>query len=86
MEFSDGKIQSRGNLVSFFLQTAIYIYIYIYIYICVCVCVCVWWLLSQEMDPVTRVQNLDEAVCILHFANTLRKGMNPTILRPAMDK
>ena len=29
---------------------------------------------------VTRVQILDEAVYILHNANTLRKGMNPTIL------
>ena len=30
-----------------------------------------------------QVQNLDEAVCILH---TLEKGMNPIILPPAMDK
>ena len=32
------------------------------------------------------VQNLDEAVCIFHSANTLRKGMKQTILPPAMGK
>ena len=29
---------------------------------------------------------LDKAVCISHSTNTLGKGMNPTILRPAMGK
>ena len=38
------------------------------------------------MDTVTRVQLLDEAVCILHSANTLRKGMNPTILLSTIGK
>ena len=36
------------------------------------------------MDTVTQVQILDEAVWISHSANTLEKGMNPTILS-AMD-
>ena len=35
------------------------------------------------MDMATRVQILDEAVCILHTANI---GMNTTILSPAMGK
>ena len=39
----------------------------------VCVCVCV-------------VQILDLSVRILHSANTLRKGMHPTILPLAMSK
>ena len=34
----------------------------------------------------TRVQILDEAVYIVHSTNTLGKGMNPTILPPAMGK
>ena len=32
------------------------------------------------MDTVTQVQILDEIVCISHSANTLGKGMPPTIL------
>ena len=32
------------------------------------------------MDTANIVQTLDEAVCISHHANTLEKGMNPTIL------
>ena len=31
-------------------------------------------------------QILDEADCISHSTNTLEKGMNPTILPPAMGK
>ena len=38
------------------------------------------------MDTVIRVQVLDKAVCISHGAKTLRKGMNPSILSPAMGK
>ena len=38
------------------------------------------------MDSVTQVQILDEAVCILHSANILREGMNPTILPLVMGK
>ena len=38
------------------------------------------------MDTATQVQNLDEAVCISHCTNILRKGMNPTILLLAMGK
>ena len=30
--------------------------------------------------------NLDKAVCISYSANTLRKGINPTILPPVMSK
>ena len=40
----------------------------------------------QEMDPVTRVQILDETDCISHRTNTLGKGMNPIILPAAMGK
>ncbi len=32
------------------------------------------------------IQIPDEAVCISHGANTLGKGMNPSILYPAMGK
>ena len=38
------------------------------------------------MDMVTQVQILDKAVCILFCTNTLGKGMNLTILFPAMGK
>ena len=38
------------------------------------------------MNPVTRVQILDEIDCISHCTNTLGKGMNPIILPPAMGK
>ena len=38
------------------------------------------------MDMVTRVQILDEVAYISQSANSLRKGMNPTILPPAMGK
>ncbi len=38
------------------------------------------------MDTETRVQILDEADCISHSTNTLRKGMNLIILHPAMGK
>ena len=31
------------------------------------------------MDMLTQVQNLDEAVCILHTANTFGTGMNLTL-------
>ena len=36
------------------------------------------------MDTVTWVQIPDESLSISHNANTVRKGMNPTILPPAM--
>ena len=36
------------------------------------------------MDIVTQVQILEKAVCISHHANTLKKGMYPTILPPGM--
>ena len=36
------------------------------------------------MDTATRVQILNEAVCISHSGDTFGKGMNPTILLPAM--
>ena len=38
------------------------------------------------MDMVTQVQILDKAVCISYGANTLGKGMHPTILPPATGK
>ena len=44
------------------------------------------WLLSEEMDMVTRVQILDEAVCILRSTYSLGKAMNPNIIPSAMSK
>ena len=38
------------------------------------------------MDTATRVQILDETVCISHSTKNLGKGMNPIILPPAMGK
>ena len=38
------------------------------------------------MNFATKVQILNEAICISHSANTLEKGMNPTILPPAKGK
>ena len=38
------------------------------------------------MDMAYQVQNLDEAVCISHRANTLENGINPTILPTALSK
>ena len=38
------------------------------------------------MNSATQVQILNNAVSISHIANTLRKGMNPTILFPAIGK
>ena len=38
------------------------------------------------MDMASRVQILNEAVCISYSANTLQKGMNPIILPLAMGK
>ena len=35
------------------------------------------------MDIATRVQILNEAVCILHSANAFRQDTNPNILPPA---
>ena len=32
------------------------------------------------MESVTRVQNLDWAVCISIYGNDLKKGMNPSVL------
>ena len=46
----------------------------------------VQWLASKEMDTVTRVHILDETDSISHSTNTLRNGMNPIILSPAMRK
>ena len=40
----------------------------------------------KEMDMESRVQILDEVVCISHSVNIPGKGMNPTILTPCMDK
>ena len=44
------------------------------------------WLSLWKMDMATQVQILDEAVCISYSANTIVKGMNPTILPPLMCK
>ena len=38
------------------------------------------------MDTVTGFQILEETDCISHSTDTLRKGMNPIILAPAMGK
>ena len=53
-----------------------------------------WWLYNfydvmvmvMEMDMANQVQILDKAVCLSYNANTLGKGMNPTILPQAMGK
>ena len=42
--------------------------------------------ISVLRETMTCVQILDEAYCIVHNANILGKGMNPTILSPAMTK
>ena len=41
---------------------------------------------SYEINTVTQVQILDDAVCISQRANTLGKCTDPTILPPAMGK
>ena len=38
------------------------------------------------MNMVNQVQILDKAICIWHSTNTLGKGINPTILYPAVSK
>ena len=38
------------------------------------------------VDTATRVQILDLTDCISHSTNTLWKGMNPSVLPPAMGK
>ena len=38
------------------------------------------------MDTVTRVQIMDEVVCISHSDNILGKGTNPTTLPLAMGE
>ena len=38
------------------------------------------------MDLATHVQILNKTFYISHSGNTLGKGMNPTILLPAMSK
>ena len=38
------------------------------------------------MSMVVQVHILDKAVCISHNANTLGKGMNPSIFPPARGK
>ena len=35
---------------------------------------------SQKMKLVSQVRIVDETACILHSTNTVREGMNPTIL------
>ena len=40
----------------------------------------------RKMNMVNQVQILDKALCILHSANTLEKGMKLTILCLAMGK
>ena len=44
-------------------------------------------MLDDDDDDETQIQFLDEAVCISLCANTLGKGMNPTVhLLPAIGK
>ena len=38
------------------------------------------------MDMAAQVQILDETVCISHSANTLEKGMTPSISPSAMGR
>ena len=66
--------------------TYMYIYTYTYIYIYACGCAVVKWFSSKEMNMVTRVQTMDEAVCISLNGNNLVKGMDPVIFLPAMRK
>ena len=40
----------------------------------------------MEMDTASRVQILEDAVCILHIANTRGKSINPTIIPPSMGR
>ena len=44
------------------------------------------WLSSDKEDLNAQVQYLEKAVCISHSTNTLGKGMNTTILLPAIGK
>ena len=44
------------------------------------------WLSLREMEPVTRVQILDEVVYVLLRTNTFRKGMNPLFLPASYGK
>ena len=67
-----------------FLWTLIYIYIYIYLYTHICIYIYLHiytyhWLSSLEIDLATRVQILEEAICIWHTANTLWNDMNSLI-------
>ena len=39
-----------------------------------------------EMDSAIHVQNLNEAVCFSHRANSFGKAMNPTIFPPKIKK
>ena len=43
-------------------------------------------LLSEKLDMVIRIQDLDEIFCCSHSGNTLKKYMIPTILVPVMGK
>ena len=38
------------------------------------------------MDVTTQVQNPDEAVCVSFHSNALGKGVDPSLLTPAMSK
>ena len=38
------------------------------------------------MELMTQVQILDKAVCISLLANTIGKGMNPSVLTQAISK
>ena len=40
----------------------------------------------KKMNTVTRVQILDEIVCVSRGINTIGKSVNPTILHPPMGK
>ena len=53
-------------------------YIYGFEYICAYHC--------KEMDSMNQFQSLDEAVCISLWANALGKGINLSLLPPAMGK
>ena len=39
-----------------------------------------------KMKSASRVQILEEAFCILLCTNTLKKGLNPSVLPPVMGK
>ena len=51
-----------------------------------CLFVALYSMFEKQMESVIQVQILAEAVCLLLLSQILGKGMNPSVLPPAMDK